>query len=36
MALMSKEMLFPGDEITVNYGYKVALFSLGQEKYSVP
>ena len=25
MALMSKEVLFPGDEITVNYGYKVTL-----------
>ena len=34
MALMSKEVLFPGDEISVNYGYKVTLFFLGQEKYS--
>ena len=36
MALMSKEVLFPGDEITVNYGYKVTLLFLGQEKYSGP
>ena len=35
MALMSKEVLFPGDEITVNYGYKVTLF-FGQEKCSGP
>ena len=39
MALMSKEVLFPGDEITVNYGYKVFFCQekcAGLETFKIP